>query len=613
MALLIVQGVLPAVSVYLIGSLVDSLVVAIGVGGSWASVQPTFVLAILVGLTMLFSQVLQSVANWINTAQSEFIRDYLSGIIQDKSISIDMAFYESPEYYDRLSRAQSEAGVRPLALLNSIGGLFQNTVTLLAMGAILLPYGLWLPAVLLIATLPTFYVVTRFNHRYHEWWTQATADRRRTQYFDVILTNNLTAAEVRLFQLGPHFQTVFQMLRRRLRAERLQLTRGQTFATLGAGLLTVLITGLVMVWMVWRALQGLITLGELTIFYQAFNRGQGVLRSLLNNVSDIYTNTLFLSNLFEFLTMEPTVSSPPQPLPAPKNLSRGIQFEHITFCYPGSKRPALQDFSLTIPSRQVVAIVGANGAGKTTLLKLVCRFYDPEAGSIKLDGTDIRQLSIDDLRRNVTVLFQEPVRYQEPAASNIALGDLSTKSDRARIIRAAQSAGAHEVIERLPQQYDTQLGKWFANGTELSGGEWQRLALARAFYRQAPIMILDEPTSALDSWSEIDWYDRFQTLAKDRTAIIITHRFTTAMRADMIHVMDKGKIVESGTHAELLAQGGLYAQSWGAQMEAAKKLEGQAHSQDNGHLPPDVPQSWSDYRSNIPDPVPTDSDFSLSP
>ena len=245
-----------------------------------------------------------------------------------------------------------------------------------------------------------------------------------------------------------------------------------------------------------------------------------------------------------------------------------IDFRGVTFRYPGHERTVLQNFNLTIPAGQITAVVGPNGAGKSTLLKLLCRLYDPEAGRIELDGNDLRDFSVKELRRLITVLFQWPVRYYTTVAENIAVGDLRATPDPAAIEAAARRAGAHEIIARLPHGYDTPLGGWFADGSELSGGEWQRLALARAFLRRAPLMILDEPTSALDSWAEADWFDRFRILANGRTAIIITHRFTIARRADMIHVMDAGRIVESGTHDDLLLRGGLYAQSWFTQVQA---------------------------------------------
>jgi ATP-binding cassette subfamily B protein len=289
-------------------------------------------------------------------------------------------------------------------------------------------------------------------------------------------------------------------------------------------------------------------------------------------MGQIYSNSLFLGNLFEFLELEPQISSPTTPLPIPATPQKAIHFRHIRFSYPDSQQEVLQDFNLIIPAGKIVAIVGPNGAGKSTLLKLLCRFYDPQAGSIALDGVDIRRLSLKELHRQITVLFQFPVFYQATAGENIILGDLSAKPDPTKIETAAQNAGADKIIARLPKQYDTLLGKWFADGTELSGGEWQRIALARAFFRQAPIVILDEPTSFMDSWAEAEWLARLRTLVKDRTAIIITHRFTTAMQADTIHVMDQGQLVESGTHANLLAQGGRYAQSWYAQTQAGIDL-----------------------------------------
>jgi ATP-binding cassette subfamily B protein len=584
--LLVVQGVLPAATVYLTKLLVDSLVVTIRANGAWESVRLTLVLAgMMIGI-MLLTEFLRSISEWIRTAQAEFIQDHIRAVIHAKSTSVDLAFYESPDYHDRLHRVQNDASTRPLSLLESGGSFLQNGVTLAAMIAILLPYGLWLPFILLISTLPAFYVVFQFSRRYHRWWEQTTADRRWTQYFDAMLTHSTVAAELRLFNLGPHFQSAYQKLRQQLRTERLQLTRDQGLARMGAGLIAILITGVIMTWQVWQILQGLGTLGDLALFYQAFNRGQNLMRSLLGNVGRIYSNSLFLGNFFEFLELEPQIASPSKPLSIPPVLQKGVHFRQVRFRYPGSKREVLQNFNMLVPAGQIVAIVGANGAGKSTLLKLLCRFYDPEGGTIELDGIDIRQLSLEELHRQITVLFQFPVFYHTTAGQNIALGDLSARPDAVEIEAAARGAGAHEIIARLPQGYDTLLGKWFADGTELSGGEWQRIALARAFLRKAQIVILDEPTSFMDSWAEADWLARFRTLVEGQTAIVITHRFTTAMQADMIHVMQEGQIVESGSHHELLKQDGLYAHSWAAQMQAGSDLSDTARG--NGNLAGEV-------------------------
>jgi len=568
--LLALQGLLPAALVYFTRPFIDSLVPIVNGSGSWENVSFTLFLAGLIVAAILLTQILQSVNNWVSAAQGQSIGDYLANLIHAKATAVDLAFYEFPEYHDRLTRARQDAGTRPLALLNSVGSLLQNGITIVALVMMLTPYGWWIPLVLVVSALPLFAVIYLFNQRYHQWWERTTADRRWSEYYSTLLTHVLPAAELRLFNLSPFFQSTYRQLRQVLRTESLKLTRDQSVAQLVSSLFSLLVVGAVMAWMLARVVQGAATLGDLALFYQTFNRGQTLLNSLMNNLGGVYSNTLYLGNLFEFLNQQPQIVSPAQPAPTPARLQTGISFNNIAFRYPGSTRWALKDFSLMIPAGQTVAIVGANGAGKTTLLKLLCRFYDPEAGQIELDGVDIRRLAVDDLRRAITVLFQTPVTYHATAIHNITYGDFSAEPRLADVETAARRAGAHEVIERLPQGYNTLLGKAYTGGTELSGGEWQRVALARAFFRQAHIMILDEPTSALDSWSEADWYDRFSQLASGRTSIIITHRLTIARRADMIHVMDNGEIIESGAHDALIAANGIYAQSWRAQIESAR-------------------------------------------
>lgn len=564
--LLVVQGLLPAFTVYLTRLVVDSLVATLGTAATWKSFNPTLVLVALMAGILLLTEFLRSATTWIRTAQSELVQDHISARIHRQSIAADLAFYELPDYYDHLHRARGDASYRPVALLESIGSLLQNSITLVAMTAVLIPYGPWLPVALLISTLPAFYVVLRYTLRQHQWRLRTTADERRAWYYDWLLTSGETAAELRLFNLGNYFQSAYQRLRRRLRNEHLQLAKEQSLAELAASVIALLITGAALAWVLWQAFQGRVTLGDLALFYQAFNQGQSLMRSLLENVSQIYANSLFLSNLFEFLALQPQVVDSPHPTSVPIALEVGICFHQVTFRYPGSQRLALHNFNLTIPAGQIVAIVGTNGAGKSTLIKLLCRLYDPESGGIELDGIDLRNLPIQELRQLIAVLFQEPVHYNTTVAQNIALGDQAIVPSAFEIKAAAHAAGADKPIARLPQGYDTLLGKWFVDGTDLSVGEWQRLALARAFLRQAPIIVLDEPTSAMDPWAEADWLQRFRKLATGRTAVIITHRFTTAMRADIIHVMADGQIVETGRHDELLASGGRYAQSWKNQM-----------------------------------------------
>jgi ATP-binding cassette subfamily B protein len=324
--------------------------------------------------------------------------------------------------------------------------------------------------------------------------------------------------------------------------------------------------------MVLKASQGLVTLGELALIYAAFNQGQGLMRTLLENAGQLYGNSLFLGNLFEFLSLPNSFNGGARWAPV-RDVQRAITFNNVSFRYPDASHSALDDFTITIPTGKIVAIVGPNGAGKSTLVKLLCRFYDPGSGSIAIDGKDLKEFPIDDLRRLVTVLFQQPFHYNTTVRDNILYGDLNLDPTDVEVEAALRAAGAEEIVSRLPKKDQTLLGRWFAGGTELSVGEWQRIALARAFLRQAPIIILDEPTSALDPWAEADWLERFRQLAFGRTALIITHRFTTAMHADVIHVMDRGRIVESGSHQRLIDQNGLYAQSWSRQIASTDYAE----------------------------------------
>ncbi|MFN8441334.1 MAG: ABC transporter ATP-binding protein [Caldilineaceae bacterium] len=565
--LLILQGLLPVATVYLTRTLVDSLVVALQKEAVWSSFQPLLPLVIFMALAMLLTELSGSAASYVRTVQAELVRDHISDLIHAQSVAVDLAYYDLPEYYDRLYRAQYHSLDRPLVLLENIGTLFQSMLTLLGMMAVLLPYGIWLPIVLLISTFPTFYVVLEHRLRLHFWQLRNTETERRAWYYSWLLTDRESAAELRIFDLGTYFQKLYQTVRTKLRSELIQLEWSQRMAEGFGALIALLVTGAALAWMLWRAVLGALTLGDLALFYQAFQQGQRVLGSLLENLGGIYSNTLFLSDLYAFLSLEPTVKDPVKPTPIPLSIQHGICFENITFHYPRSQRVALTNFSLSIPAKKIVAIVGTNGAGKSTLVKLLCRFYDPDAGRILLDGVDLRQFKLSELRRQITILFQEPVQYQNTVLENITLGDLAHPNEQSDVERAASASGADGPIGRLPQRYETLLGNWFKGGTELSVGEWQRLALARAYWRLAPILVLDEPTSAMDPWAEHDWLQRFRKLAEGRTALIITHRFTTAMYADTIHVMENGQVVESGSHMELLALHGRYATSWHEQMQ----------------------------------------------
>lgn len=566
LSLVVVQGLLPALSIVLAKYVVDAAVFAVDAGGESNSLEPLLIYAALLAAVMLLTQILDSVARWVQIAQGEIVGDHLRAMVHRKSAEMDFAYYEMSEYYDELYRVLEESQSRPLALLHSVGGFFRDAIAIVAMGAVLLPYGLWLPVALVLSTIPAFLVLVRYNREYHNWWHSRTEDYRRSQYFDQVLTHGLTAAEVRVFGLRGLFQPAYESIRTLLRSERIALERRQVFVRLFAALIGLVVVASVMVWMGWRVIQGAGTLGDLALFYQAFNRGQNQMRTLLGGIGQMHEHGLFLSHLFEFLDREPTIRRPESARAVPERLVEGVRLKDVTFSYPGMQEPVLRDFNLHLPAGKVVAIVGENGAGKSTVFKLLARLYDPTHGSVEIDGVDIRSFDPEELRSKITALFQLPVNYHATAGESITMGDIYSQPDVARMEQAAVSAGIHERIQRLPAGYESQLGKWFTDGHELSGGEWQRLALARAFYRDAPILLLDEPTSRMDSWSEADWFERFRKHADGHTTLLITHRFTVARKADLIVVMKEGEIAEQGTHEELVAKGGPYSESWERQV-----------------------------------------------
>jgi len=568
--LLLLQGLAPVAVVYLTKPLVDSLAAAVRAQGAWESASPAIGWAVAMAAAIVLGEGLRAAAEWAATVQAKRVEDRVSALIHAQSTRVDLAFYEWPDYHDHLHRARYEARHRPVALLASCGALIQNGITLAAMAAVLLTFGWWVSAALLLSAVPALLVVVRFAVRQHQWRSRATADERRATYQDWLMTSGEAAAELRLFGLQVPLRAAYNALRARLRGEELELAAAQMRAELGATAFALLLAGGCLAWVLWQAIVGAVGPGDAALFYVAFGQGQRLMRSLLSGVGRIYHNMLFLGDLFAFLDLGSRVVDPVEPLPPPEPAAgkRGldVRLENVTFRYPGAAGTAMQGFDLALRPGEIAAIVGANGAGKSTLVKLLCRFYDPDAGRVLFGGVDARRLATADLRALSTVLFQEPMRYDATVAENIAVGVPDAQASD--IKAAARAAGADELIARLPQGYETLLGRWFEGGVELSVGEWQRLALARAFFRPAPVILLDEPTSAMDSWAEADWLRRFRSLAAGRTAIVVTHRFTTAMQADVIHVMDRGRVVESGSHAELLARHGAYARSWNAQMNA---------------------------------------------
>lgn len=558
--LLSVQSMIPVGQVHLTRVLVNGLAAAIGKGLTWDNARAPLFAAGLMGGLFVLGQGLQSLAGWVSVVQSETVRDKLSLRLHDQSIAIDYRHFDDPDFYDRLYRARAGGAELPLAQVANLGSLFQSALTLIAMAAVLLRYGLWVPVALLIGTIPTLFITMHNSRRLYRWARESTPRQRRIWYYDWLLTARENAAELRHFGLGEFWKSAYQAERGKLRAERIAIVRRQAAGQFAAGVTGLLAAGGALLWTGSRVLLGALTLGDIALFAQAFNQGQSLMRSLLQNAGQTYTNLLYLGDFFDFLDLEPTARAESGAVPPSDALPVSLRLENVWFTYPGSQEPTIKDLSLSLEGGMVTAVVGDNGAGKSTLVKLITRLHDPQQGRILWNGRDVRDFSPDDLRRRITVLLQVPMQYQETVTMNVRLGNLD--ADEPRVRGAAESSGAARFVEHLPRRYDTLLGRWFEDGVDLSTGEWQQLALARAFARPASLYLLDEPTSALDAWAEADWYARLERARAGRTTLVITHRLTTAQQADVICVMVGGRIVESGNHKELMIAGGRYAEAW---------------------------------------------------
>jgi ATP-binding cassette subfamily B protein len=560
--LFIIQGILPLLSLYLLKLVVDAAAAAdiATVANEEVAFGKVAFLIALAGAVALVGALLQSLTRLVNEAQTLKIADHVYEILHAKAIEADMECYENAQYYDKLHRAQQDAPHRTYLIIRDLFTICQSGISLLAMAGLLLAFHWGVVVVLLLAAIPGIFVRLKYAKKMYRWQRQRTSAVRRSRYFSRVLTEDKHAKEIRLLDLGSLFSRWFRKEREQLRREQIGIVTQRSIAELVTEASSTIAIFGAFAFIAYRTLLGTITLGDLVMYYMAFQRALVFLRGLLMGLAGLYEDTLFVSNLYEFLEVKPKVVEPQHPKPVPQPIQKNIILEHIKFKYPTSTRPVLDDVSLSIRPGEHIALVGENGSGKTTLVKLLCRLYDPTQGRITLDGIDLREFKTTALRSKISVVFQDYVQYQLTARQNIWLGNIEHPPEHEQIITAALHSGADEVIRSLPQGYETLLGKWFEEGEELSIGQWQKIAIARAFLREAQIIILDEPTSALDAKAEFEIFKQYHQLTKDRTAILISHRLSTVRMVDTIYVLENGRIVEHGHHDDLIRRGGSYAQ-----------------------------------------------------
>ena len=561
----LVSGVLPAGIAYVGKLIVDGVVRA---AKSGATVDRDAALRFVV-LELGLVVALAAVQRGLSVCES-LLRALLghrtNEMILEKALTLELVDFEDSEFYDKMTRARREASSRPLSLVRRAFGLVQNAVSLVTYGVLLFDFSPLAVLVLVVAAIPAFFVETRFSADAFRLFRWRAPEARKQMYLETVLAREDFAKEVKLFQLGPLLLERYRAIFRSLFGEDRDLTLRRGFWGFTLGLLSTLAFYAAYAWIIVEAARGHITLGEMTMYLLVFKQGQSAVASMLGGIGGMYEDNLYLSNLYEYLehgTRAHGGSARTGPDPGD-----GIRFENVSFTYPGASEPALEGITLHLTPRRKLALVGENGAGKTTLIKLLTRLYEPSSGSIRLEGRDLREFSVEALQQRIGVIFQDFVRYQMLAGENVGVGDVLAIGDEARWKDAARKGMADEFIDELPEGYRTQLGGWFQDGRELSVGQWQKIALSRAFMRkEADILVLDEPTASMDAEAEAKVFQRFRELSEDRMAILISHRFSTVRMADEIVVLNGGRIVEQGTHQELLLRGGRYATLFTLQAE----------------------------------------------
>jgi len=558
----IVSSVIP-VSTFWVGKLIlDSVIAARAGNASLSQIWKYIALEVVI---VLVGEILARASSLVESLLGDLFSNVMSVRLMEHASTLDLAQFEDPEFYDHLERARRQT-VGRIALLTVLLSMSQGALTLVTLAGALIAYNPWLLLLLAIAVIPSFLGETHFASLGYSLLFRWTPERRQLDYLRYVGASDKTAKEVQMFGLAPWLTDRYRSLSQRFYEENrsLSIRRGAVSAVLSilgtigyyAAYVVVLLS----------AVRGEITIGTLTFLAASFSRGRDIIQGILMSASNVYEQALYLRDLFVFLDMRPTIESPPNARPVPAKIQTGFVFENVGFRYPGSERWAIRNVDLVLGPGERVALVGENGAGKTTITKLMARLYDPTEGRITLDGIDLREYDLVSLRHAIGVIFQDFVRYDMRFDENIGVGEIdSVRADldknngtSAAITNAAENSLAASLLPRFTKGYQQMLGRRFDDGVDLSGGEWQKIALARAYIRDAQVLILDEPTAALDARAEYEVFLRFSELVAGRMAVLISHRFSTVRMADRIIVLRHGKVEEQGSHEELLAKHGLY-------------------------------------------------------
>lgn len=558
--LLVAEVIFGLASLYLIKELVDVLTTSLGADDGSEGLSQVILYVTLTGAASLAHLIAQSLASLAQEIQGLIVADHVNSLIHTKAVEVDLSFYESARYFDTLQRAREAGSMRPAGVASNLLQMGKNTLMLVAIGGLIISIHWLLVPVLVVSVVPGLLVRLYFTRALYDWRRRRTQLERKAGYVDWLMTSDHHAKELRINQLGPFLRQLYISLRTQIRTEQIKLNRWRTLLEAIIAIAGTLAFFLSLVYLAQQTAAGRTSVGDLVLFLLVFQRGQSVVKTLMSNISKMYEDHLYIGQLFEFLDVKPDLKEPELPKPVPKPMKTGLKLDNVTFQYPGAPGIALRNVSLSIAPGEVVALVGANGSGKTSLIKVLCRLYDPTQGQLLLDGIDVRLFSPEEYRRVFSVIFQDYSQYALTARDNIRFGDIHLDEQDPAIKHSAVASGADEFIQQLLYGYDTQLSRAFDEGQELSIGQWQKVALARAFLHQSQVLVLDEPTSALDANAEFELFRNFRERIGHRAALVISHRLSTVRMADHIYVLDKGRIVEHGSHDTLISQDGVYKQ-----------------------------------------------------